>query len=280
MDCRSVSASFDRRCLSTPPCSISCRLSKIPYGRFARIRLQTTTPAGVCLGQPRLKGTRLSTPTAPSWLRPTGLPTRSRSSRYSACHDGGDHESSTGPFLAGGCVVLRVFGTTPRSGRLGAPPISRSPLIRAALPFAGAPGRPQVLPCFAKLSVKPRRRPYAGRATRCTFPSLPGCCQSSPFGTGLDSFFVPDGPISRGTFSTRQSSLHATVWCLASPRVRPRLAATGTLSSRLSPGESPPPDARFATWPNGNLPRPDLQRLDILGYRLHYRICTVKKSGC
>jgi len=93
--------------------------------------------------------------------------------------------------------------------------------------------------------------------TRCTFPSLPRCCQSSPFGTGLDSFFVPDSPISRGTFSTRQSSLYATAWCLASPRVIPRLTATGTLSSRLSPGESPPPDARLATWPNGKLPRSD-----------------------
>jgi hypothetical protein len=33
---------FGWRCLSTPPCSISCGPSKIPYGRFSRIRLQTT----------------------------------------------------------------------------------------------------------------------------------------------------------------------------------------------------------------------------------------------
>ena len=96
------------------------------------------------------------------------------------------------------------------------PPISRYTLIRAALPFAGAPGGPQVLPCFAKISWTPCGLPYAGRTIRCTLPSLPGCYQSSPISAGLDSFIVPDNQISRGELSTRQSSLHVTAWCLAS----------------------------------------------------------------
>ena len=117
-----MAAPFGWRCLSTPPCSISCGPSKIPYGGFSPVRLQTTTPPGVCLGQPRLKGTRLSTPTTLSWLRPTGHSTRSRSSSRNSCHDGGYHESSTGAFLASGCSVRRVIGTAPRSARLGATP--------------------------------------------------------------------------------------------------------------------------------------------------------------
>ncbi len=119
-----ILAAFIRRVTSTQ-CAIryvaEWEVATVGLTPTGLLRLQAAPPE-VCLGTPRRKGTRLSTPTAPSWLRPTGLPSRSRSSRESASHDGGDPESSTGPFLASGCVVRRVFGTTPRSARLGAAP--------------------------------------------------------------------------------------------------------------------------------------------------------------
>ncbi len=51
---------------------------------------------------------------------------------------------------------------------------------------------------------------------------------------------------------------------LLAPRSDLASQRTGTLSARLSPDGSPHSSARFATWPNGKLPRPDLHRLDIV----------------
>ena len=47
-----LTAPFGWRCLSTSPCPVSSNLSKIPYDGFSPVRLQTSTPPGVCLGPP------------------------------------------------------------------------------------------------------------------------------------------------------------------------------------------------------------------------------------
>ena len=206
MDCRSVAASFDWRCLSTPPCPISCPLSKIPYGGLSPVRLQTTTPPEVCLGKPRLKGTRLSAPISPSWLRPTGLPTRSRSSSRCSCHDNGDHESSTGPFLASGYRVRRVISTTTRSARLGATPRFHGTRLY------GRPCRSRVLQAGPK-SFPALLRYLSNHAVTLTpagrfgaLPLLPKSYQSSPVGPRRDPCISPDSQISRESF--RRGSVH------------------------------------------------------------------------
>jgi len=145
---------------------------------LSRIRLQTTTPPGVCLGEPRLKGTRLSPSPPPSWLRPTGLPTGSRSSSRSSCHDGGNHESSTGPFLASGSVVRRVCGTTPRSARLDATPRFRGLRLY---------GRP----CLSRaLQAGPK-----------SFPALPSYLSNHAVA------LTPAGPFGASHYSPNGSSL-------------------------------------------------------------------------
>ena len=126
-------------------------------------------------------------------------------------------------------------------------------LIRAAMPFAGVPSGPRVLPCFAKRSLTPCRLPYAGRPIRCPFPSLPEWYQSSPVGPRLDSFIVPVSQISRGIFRRGRDHLMVRPGLWLAPPSDLAFQRTGTLS----------------TWPNGKWPRPDLHRLDILGYRLH-----------
>jgi len=54
-----VFASFDRRCLSTPPCSISSQRSQIPYGECSSGRLTASHDDSI-RSESRLKGTRLS----------------------------------------------------------------------------------------------------------------------------------------------------------------------------------------------------------------------------
>ncbi len=213
MDCRSVSAAFDWRYLSTPPCPISCGLSKIPHGGFSPIRLQTTTPPKVCLGKPRLKGTRLSAP-SPRVGSDLRVSLRGRGPRAEAL--GATAGTMSHPQVLPSPTVLLSAGSSvlPPDPPDLAPPRFRGSRLYAALPLAGAPGRPQAFPCFAKISLTQCRLPYAGRTIRCLFPSLPGCYQSSSFGAGLDSFLIPVNPISRGYILTRQSSLHATAWCL------------------------------------------------------------------
>ena len=61
--------------------------------------------------------------------------------------------SSTGPSLAHGYRVRGVLSTTPDPPGLGPPRAFTFALIRAALPYAGALGWVQVLPCFATVSL-------------------------------------------------------------------------------------------------------------------------------
>lgn len=71
------------------------------------------------------------------------------------------------------------------------PTTSRFALIRAALPFTGAPGGGGVLPSFALDPLLPCRRPYTAGPSGCTCPSLPPRYQPSPVYPGFGALFPP-----------------------------------------------------------------------------------------
>ncbi len=100
-----------------PATSLKFRTAGLPGYGFKRLLHPESTSA-----RRGSKAPAYPPPAAPSWLRPTGLPSRSQSSSRSSCHDREYHESSTGPFLAEGYVVPQVLSTTTRSARLGATP--------------------------------------------------------------------------------------------------------------------------------------------------------------
>lgn len=114
-------------------------------------------------------GPRLKRPRPTSGFRPTDHPTRPRSSSRSSCRDSGYHESSTGRFLTSGYRVRRVLSTPTRSARLGATRRFRGLRLYAPpCPSRVLQAGPESFPAWPSyLSVKPRRRPYAGRAVRC-----------------------------------------------------------------------------------------------------------------
>ena len=272
MNCRSVSAPFGWRCLSTPPCSVSCNPSKIPYIGFSHSTAPNRPPSSACpwLGafcglavSPALcrGATRHRDPVPPTGLSapahtPVGpwfaaeygcrLPLRSwklcvspRASHGITC--GPRALSSAGVMLSPASSVLRpdVPGSVPPHD--------------FALRLYVQPCRSRALPAgaesFLALPIVPSDRavPHTPQGLRAAYAhSSPGetvfafRCQARRPGSPAIHF-------TRARLTRRQDSLHATARSVASPPGGSHLAAARTLSVELSPERSPYPGVHFAT---------------------------------
>jgi len=233
---------------------VSSAPSKIPYGGFSPVRLQThltPRPSSRTAHRP-LIGRHCR------YLRPRRF-VRSRSCDQAAPRTSDRDRGSSGPWLPNRlyCPVgssLTMATSAPRS--------ATQRLMHYSVRLRVHPASRRGSPIYSASPSTPCRRPYPGGPGNCTQRCLHRRFCLRRISTGSTTT-DPTTPNQVGSVTGLQRSLHATAWRVASP------ASARTFTTELSwAGFAPYPRSVITRWFHRYLPSPVFHRLDWQPYGL------------
>jgi len=232
---------------------VSSAPSKIPYGGFSPVRLQTRlTPRPPSPAtRPRLIGRHCG------YLRPWRF-IRSGTCVQAAPGTSDHHCGSSGPWLpsrlycpAGSLLTMAT----------SAPLTATQRLMNYSVGLRVPPASPRGSPIYSANPFTPCRRPYSGGPCHCTRRCLRGRFCLHPLCTG-SATTRPTNPNQAGCVTKLQRSLYAAAWRCCSP------CSGQGFYDRACAGQVTPPRVGYDWMVHRHLPSPDFHRLDWQPYGL------------
>jgi len=233
---------------------VSSTPSKIPYGGFSPVRLQTRfrprPPSRAAHRQ--LIGRHCL------YLRSRRL-FRSGTCVQAAPRSSDQDHGSNGPWLlnrfycpVGSSLTMAIFAPLNASGWLMNYP---HPASRLGASLRGSP-------IYSASPCSPCRRPYSGGPSACTRRCLQrwSCLRQIRTGSTTTG---PTNPNQVGRVTKLQHSLNATAW-----RTRSPCCGQDFYDRACMGGVAPLPTSVITRWPHRHLPSPDFHRLDWQPYGL------------
>ena len=233
---------------------VSSAPSKIPYGGFSPVRLQThltrRPPSRAC--QRPLIGRHC-------WCLRSRRLFRSRSCDQAAPRTSDHNRGSSGPWLPDRLYCPASSSLTMATS---APLSVTQRLMDYSVRLRTTPANRRGSPIYSANPFTPCRHPYPGGPSDCSRGCLHRWCCLRRISTGSTTT-NPTAPDQVGSVTRLQCSLHATAWNVASP------APARTFTTELSRAGSPPtPRSVITEWSHHHLPLPDSHRLDCRLYGL------------
>ncbi len=244
---------------------VSSAPSKIPYGGFSPVRLQTRL-----MPRPpsRASHRQLIGRHCP-YLRSRRL-FRNRTRVQAAPRTSDQDRGSNGPWLpsrlycpAGSALTMAISAPLNASGWLMdySHPASRT---RASLRGS---------PIYSASHCSPCRRPYSGGPSICIRRCLQHWCGLRRLCTGSTTTH-PTNPNQVGCVTKLQHSLYATAWGVCLPR-----CGQGFYDRACMGGVAPLPTSVITRWSHRHLPSPDFHRLDWQPYGLQAKTQNCSRGG-
>jgi len=234
---------------------VSSAPSKIPYGGFSPVRLQThLTPRPPSPAYPRpLIGRHCR------YLRPRRW-FRSRTCVQAAPKTSDHDRGSSGPWLPGRFYCPAGSSLTMATS---APLSATRRLMHYSVRLRDRPASRRGSPIYSANPFTPCRHPYSGGSCECLQRSLPRRRWPSPSLHWLGNRMVPRFPDRVGCVTKLQRSLDATArWC-GSPR-----SGQGFYSRACVGRVTPDSHVGYDWMADRHLPSPDFHRLDWQPYGL------------
>jgi len=241
---------------------VSSAPSKIPYGGFSPVRLQThLTPR-----PPSRAGQRLLIGRHGSYLHPRRL-FRSRTRVQAAPKISDLNCGSSGPWLPNRLYCPAGSSLTMATS---APLLVTRRLMNYSARLRDQPASPRGSPIYSARPFTPCRHPYSGGSSHCLRRCLHGWYCLRHFCTG-SATTDPTIPEHVGCVTKLQRSLYATAWRCCSP------CSGQDFYDRAFAGRVAPSRVGYDWMVHRHLPSPDFHRLDGQLYGLRAKAASKAK---
>ncbi len=243
---------------------VSSAPSKIPYGGFSPVRLQTRLtprpPSRACYRP--LIGRHCR------YLRPRRL-FRSRTCVQAAPRTSDHDRGSSGPWLPNRLCCPVGSSLTMATC---APLLATQRLMHYSARLRGQPASPRGSPIYSASPFTPCRRPYSGDSNDCLRRCLHRWLCLRRFRTG-SAVTNPTNPEPVGSVTKLQLSLYATAWRCCSP------CSGQDFYDRAFAGRVAPSRVGYHCMVHRQLPSPDFHRLDWQPYGLRAEYAEMNTSN-